>query len=131
MADVAVWTDTGLAKITDLLASISVITPHWVAWGVLAAAAADHADTALESPGVEARTVGTVSQQTSGGGVANDTYRVVGLIACTGAAKIIKEVGLFSHLTTGNLSMRGTFSDINVEVGDSITFTIDTVFTQA
>jgi len=130
MADVAVFTDVGLAKITDLLASISVITPHWVGWGVLAAAAADHEDTALESPGAEARTVGTVSQQTSGGGVTNDTYRIVALITCTGADKIIKEVGVFSHLTTGDLSIRGTFSDISVSVGDSITFTINNVFTR-
>ena len=128
MADVAVWTDTGLAKVTDLLASVSVITPHWVAWGVLAAAAADPTDTALESAGAEARTVGTMTQETTT--VTNDTYRVVGPITCAGAAKTIKEVGLFSHLTTGNLSMRGTFSDINVSVGDSITFTINNVFTR-
>ena len=125
MANVAVWTNTGLAKVTDLLASISVITPHWVAWGVLAASAAAAANTALESAGAEARTVGTVTQQTTT--VTNDTYRVVGLIMCTGADKIIKEVGLFSHLTTGDLSMRGTFSDINVSVGDSVTFTINNV----
>ena len=128
MADVAVWTNTGLAKVTDLLASISVITPHWVAWGVLAAVAAAATNTALESAGAEARTVGTVTQETTT--VTNDTYRVVGQITCAGAAKTIKEVGLFSHLTTGNLSMRGTFSDINMSVGDSITFTINNVFTR-
>ena len=128
MANVAVWTDAGLAKVTDLLASISVITPHWVAWGVLAAAAAAAANTALESAGAEARTVGTMTQEITT--VANDTYRVVGQITCTGADKIIKEVGLFSHLTTGNLSMRGTFSDISISVGDSITFTINNVFTR-
>ena len=128
MADVAVWTDTGLAKVTDLLASVSVITPHWVAWGVLAATAADPADTALESAGAEARTVGTMTQETTT--VTNDTYRVIGLITCAGAAKTIKEVGLFSHLATGNLSMRGTFSDINVSVVDSITFNNNNVFTR-
>jgi len=130
MADLAVWTNVGLAKVTDLLASISVITPHWIGWGVLAAAAADPLDTVLESEGAEARTVGTVSQQTSGGGVTNDTYRVVGLITCAGSDKTIKEVGLFSALTNGTLSMRGTFSDINVSVGDTITFTINNVFTR-
>ena len=128
MADVVMLTDTGLAKVTNLLAAVSTVCPGWVGWGI-GITAPVAGNTALETPAAEARTVGTKTQQTTT--TANDTYQVVALIACTAAAKAITEVGIFDDLTAGTLFLRGTFSPINLSVGDSITFTIKTVFEQA
>jgi hypothetical protein len=56
---------------------------------------------------------------------------VVGTITCTGAGKAITEVGLFDASTNGIMFARVTFSAINVSVGDSIQFTLNTVLDQA
>lgn len=128
MADVVMVVSSGLAKITNLLAAISTICPGWVGWGTGVTAPVE-ANTTLETPAAEARTVGTKTQQTTN--TANDTYQVVALIACTGVGKAITEVAVFDALTGGILFLRGTFSPINLSVGDSITFTIKTVFDQA
>jgi hypothetical protein len=128
-ADVVYVVDNGLAITADrLLATPTVGSPHWVHWGVGTTAAAA-INTVLESPGAEARTVGTdtvVTTTTTG-----DTYQVVGVIACAGAGKAITEAGLFNHLssTTGYLYLRATFDVINVNVGDSIQFTIKAQYT--
>ena len=76
----------------------------------------------------EARTVGTGSQATTN--TTNDTYQVVGTITCASSGAAITEVGLFDALTSGNLFLRGTFSAINLNVADSIEFTIKTVYDQ-
>jgi hypothetical protein len=127
MADVVTVVDTGLAKITDLLAGITTICPGWVGWGT-GTTAPVVGNTGLETPAAETRTVGTKTQQTTT--TTNDTFQVSALITCAGSAKAITEVGVFDALTSGNLFLRGTFSPINVNVGDSITFTIKTVFDQ-
>ena len=128
MADVVMLVDTGLAKVTNLLAAVSTVCPGWVGWGV-GTTAPVVGNTALQTPSAEARTVGTKTQQTTT--TTNDTYQVVALIACTGTGKAITEVGVFDALTAGVLFLRGTFAAINLSVGDSITFTIKTVFEQA
>jgi len=128
-ADVVYVVDNGLAITTDrLLATPTKLSPHWVAWGVGTTPAAA-INTVLESPGAEARTVGTdtVENTTTTG----DTYQVIGVIACAGAGKSITEVALFNHLTstTGYLYLRATFDVINVNVGDSIQFTVKSQYT--
>ena len=127
MADVVTVVDTGLAKITDLLAAVTVVCPGWVGWGI-GTTPPVVGNTGLETPSAEARTVGTKTQQTTT--TTNDTYQVVALITCATAAKAITEVGVFDALTAGNLFLRATFSAINVSVGDTITFTIKTVLDQ-
>ena len=58
-ADVVYVVDNGLAITTDrLLGTPTMGSPHWVHWGIGVTPAAA-ADTVLESPGAEARTVGT------------------------------------------------------------------------
>lgn len=126
MADVIMVVDTGLAKITDLLAAVTTVCPGWVGWGT-GITAPVVGNTGLETPSAEARTVGTKTQQTTT--TANDTYQVVALITAA-SAQAITEVGVFDALTSGNLFLRATFSAINVSIGDTITFTIKTVFDQ-
>lgn len=124
MADVVKVTDVGLDKVTDLLAGVTTISPGWVGWGT-GTTAPVVGDTALETPSAEARTVGTKTQQTTT--TTNDTYQVVALITAL-SAQAITEVGVFDALTAGNLFLIATFSVINVSIGDTVTFTIKTVF---
>jgi hypothetical protein len=128
MADSVIVVDKGLDKITDLLAGVSTDTPKYVGWGV-GTTPPVAGNLALENPSLESRTEGTTTQQTTT--TTKDTFQVVALITCTNADKAITEVGLFDAATDGNLFLRGTFSAININVGDSITFTIKTVFDQA
>lgn len=127
MADVVIVTDAGMAIITNRLKG-SGDEPKYVAWGT-GTTSPVAGDTALETAAAESRTDGTSSRVTTN--VTNDTYQVAGTIACTGTAKAITEVGLFDASTSGNMLLRGTFSAINVNVGDSVAFTIKVVFDQA
>ena len=127
MADAVLVVDTGLAKVTDLLAAVTIVCPGWVGWGI-GTTAPVVGDTALETASAEARTVGTKTQETTT--TTNDTYQVVALITAL-SAQAITEVGVFDALTAGNLFVRGTFSAINVSIDDTIEFTIKTVFDQA
>jgi len=129
MADTVYCVDNGLDITTNrLLSSPTQNEPKWVHWGTGASAAAA-TDTVLQTPGGEARTVGTITQVTTT--TTNDTMQCVGTITCTSAGKAIKEVGLFTHLTstTGYLYLHGTFDVINVNVGDSIEFTCKVQYT--
>ena len=127
MADVSLVVDTGLAKVTDLLAAVTIVCPGWVGWGI-GTIAPVVGNTGLGTPSAEARTVGTKTQETTT--TPNDTYQVVALFTAL-SAQAITEVAVFDALTVGNLFLRGTFSPINVSIDDTIEFTIKTVFEQA
>ena len=127
MAAASTVTDVGLGFITTLLAA-SIY--KWVAWGIgTTEASASGAGADLVSEGAEARTDGTQTQQTTT--TADDTYRVVGTIVCTGTAKAIAEVTIMNDETAGTCFMRANFGAINVEVDDSIQFTINNVTDQS
>ena len=127
MADVAYVIDFGLHMIVDAILALSAAEPKHIQWGTGVTGAAT-TDTGIETAAAEARTAGTTTaQQTS---TASDTYRVVGTIVCAGAGKAITEVALYDTATAGIAFMHGTFTVINVSVGDSITFTINNVFTR-
>ena len=126
MADVTLVVNTGLAKVTDLLAAVTIACPGWVGWGT-GTTAPVAGDTGLGTPSAEARTAGTKTQETTT--TTNDTYQVVALITAL-SAQAITEVAVFDALTAGNLFLRATFSPINVSIDDTITFTIKTVFEQ-
>lgn len=127
MAYYDILTNVGLSIMTNRLKNAGT-SPKYVAWGVGVAEAAV-GDTALGSASAEARTAGTETQQTTN--TTNDTYRVVGIITCTGAPKAITEMGLFDADTAGNLFVHSNFAAINVNVGDSISFTVNVVCDQA
>ena len=136
MTDVIKVTDAGMSIITNRLRQGSDGTPHFVHWGA-GATAAENDDTALQTLTNcnEDRTAGTMTQQNTN--VSNDTFQVVGLLTCITATKAITEAGLFDAAgsstpkTGGNMFLRGTFSAINVNVSDSIEFTIKAAFDQA
>lgn len=118
--------NNGLARITSLLSAAA----WYLQWGTGSAAAAT-ANVVTTTTTTEARTAGTVSQQTTT--VTNDTLRVAGTITAAGA-RAITEVGVFdaagsgSPPTGGNMDLYGDFSVINLASGDAIAFTVDTKF---
>lgn len=129
-ADVVVVVDQGMEITTDrLLDSPNGNQPQWIDMGTGTTPAAA-ADTVLETPGGEARTVGVMTQETTS--VTDDTLQVVGTITESSGGAAITECGLFTHLTstTGFLYLRATFDAINLLDGNSIEFTIQVKYDQ-
>lgn len=113
-----VWTDAGQAKTVDVMDTDG--TAKHIAWGSGTTAAAV-GQTALVSENAEARTAGTISQP------AANTYRVSGSITATGT-RVVEEVGLFDASSSGNMIVRATHGQLNLESGDVVTYTIDLAF---
>jgi hypothetical protein len=82
------------------------------------------ADTALSTQ-VETRTSGTESIVTTT--VTGDSYQVVGTVTAT-ASRSVDEAGTFDASSAGNMGVSATFTVIPLATGDSIQFTIKTVF---
>ena len=122
MADVVMIPNVGLGLVTGLLAASSI---KYVGWGT-GTTAPVVGDTALETASAESKTSGTQTQQTTT--TTNDTYQVVAAITSL-SAQAITEVAIFDD--ADDLYLRGTFSAINVSIGDSITFTLKTIYDQA
>lgn len=118
--------NNGLAKITALITA----SAFWLQWGTGSGAAAA-ANVVTTTTTTEARTAGTLSQQTTT--VSNDCWRTTGTITAAGA-RAITEVGLFdaagasSPPTGGNMDVYGDFSVINLTTSDSIAFTVNVTF---
>lgn len=109
-----VWTDAGQAHTVDVMDTDG--TMKWVAWGSGTTAAAV-AQTALVTENAEARTSGTISQP------AANQYQVAGTITAT-ATRVVEEVGLFDASTVGNMGVRATHGQLNLESGDQVTYTL-------
>lgn len=120
----------GLAHVTASI--LSANTAKYVGWGTGTGQAVT--DTDLGTAANESRVSGTNSQQTTT--TTNDTYRVVATITA-GGARAITEAAVFDAAgagnppSGGNMIVYGDFSVINLASGDSIQFTINTVFDQA
>ena len=84
-------------------------------------------NTGLQTP-VESRVVGTPSVTNTN--TTGDTLKVIGSIECTLTPKTITEVALFDDISAGSLFVRSNFAGIPLAVGDSINFSIYTVFDQ-
>jgi hypothetical protein len=106
--------------------------PLNVGWGTAAGTAAA-TDTTLfteklvdltTSAGTD-HTAGTSTQQTTT--TTNDTYQVVATRTATGAGTVTN-AGLFDAASGGTLYLKGDFTGIGLASGDSIQFTIKTVF---
>lgn len=126
MADTVVVVNGGLDIITNRLKG-SGTEPNYIHWGTGTTTAAA-TDTALETARGEDRVSGTSTRETTN--TTNDTYQVVGTLTASGSPAAITEAGLFDAATGGNLFLRGTFDAINLNVDDSVQFTIQTVFDQ-
>lgn len=130
MADVVSVVDKGLELIVDRL--ISAGTEKYLAWGVGTTSALP-TNTGMETESTETsttRVTGTQTKVTTS--TTGDTLQVVGTIVCAGSAKAITEIGIFNQPTASGsvMFLHGTFSPINVNVGDSIEFTIKCQFQQ-
>jgi len=102
--------------------SPSQAEPLYLSMGVGATGAgrtASVADTALSTP-VESRVAGTSSTVTTTN--TNDTYQVVGTITAT-ATRAVDEFGTFDASSAGNMDLSATLNVINLNAGDSITWT--------
>jgi hypothetical protein len=114
--------NTGRAIVTNRLNGGGT-TPQYVGWGT-GAGTTSATDTTLFTE-VLPRVSGTVSQVTTS--TTNDTYQVVG--AQTAAtSETITNAGLFDASTSGNLFIKGDFTGIALNTGDSIAFTFKCQF---
>jgi hypothetical protein len=114
-----VLTDVGQQWIADRMSGVSAADGQYVAWGT-GAGTADAGDTTLFTEASEARVSGTVT--TSGTG-ASAKYQNVATITANGT-KTITNAGNFTAAAAGTLIIKGDFTGIAVNSGDTITFTI-------
>jgi hypothetical protein len=120
-----VFTDAGKAIVTNRLKGAGT-EPNYLAWGTGAGTSAA-SDTTLFTEASESRVSGTSTRQQTT--VANDTYQVVGTMTVAGSGKTITNAGLFDASSGGNLFMKGDFTGIALNVGESIQFTMKVAFT--
>jgi hypothetical protein len=111
--------NTGRAITTNRILGAGT-EPEYVAWGT-GAGTTGATDTTLFTEASEARVAGVGTQQTTA--TTNDTLQEVGTITAD-AGKTITNAGLFDASTGGNLFMKGDFTGIALNLGDSIQFTM-------
>jgi len=113
-------TNVGKGVITARFLSAAPPLALFIGWGTGNGTAAE-TDTTLFTESNEARAAAAVSQfQTT---TANDTVQAIATLQAT-ANRAITNAGLFDALTSGNLIMKGNFSAVNLNSGDSIAFTM-------
>ena len=117
--------NTGKAVVTNRI-NVAGTTHLYVEWGTGAGTTAA-TDTTLftESSSPASRTTGTATQQTTS--TTNDTFQVVGTLT-SGTTQTITNAGTFDAVTTGNLFVKGDFTGIALNSGDSIQFTVKVQF---
>ena len=115
--------NTGKAIVTNYLNGGAATQPKYVAWGTGAGTTAA-TDTTLFTE-VTPRVSGTTSQQTTS--TTNDTFQVVGT-QTAGTSETITNAGLFDATTSGNLFVKGDFTGVPLNSGDSIQFTFKVQF---
>jgi hypothetical protein len=115
--------NTGKAIVTNYLNGGAATQPKYVAWGTGAGTTAA-TDTTLFTE-VLPRVSGTTSQVTTS--TTNDTYQVVGT-QTAGSSATITNAGLFDAATSGNLFVKGDFTGVPLNSGDSIQFTFKVQF---
>lgn len=114
--------NTGKAIVTSRLNSGGTV-PNYVAWGTGAGTTAATDTTLFTETGT--RVAGTVTQQTTT--TTSDTYQVVAT-QTAGGALTITNAGVFDALTVGNLFVKGDFTGLALNSGDSIQFTFKVQF---
>ena len=114
--------NTGRAIITNRIKG-SGTEPSYVAWGT-GAGTTGATDTTLFTE-ANTRTSGTSTQQTTS--TTNDSYQVVGTMTAP-SGETITNAGLFDASTSGHLFVKGDFTGIALNSGDSIQFTFKVQF---
>jgi len=115
--------NTGKAIVTNYLNGGAATQPKYVAWGT-GAGTTSASDTTLFTE-VTPRVSGTTSQVTTS--TTNDTFQVVGTQAAA-TTETITNAGLFDASTSGNLFVKGDFTGVPLNSGDSIQFTFKVQF---
>lgn len=115
--------NTGKAVITNYLNGGAATQPKYVAWGTGAGTTAATDTTLFSETG--SRVTGTTTQQTTS--TTDDTFQVVGT-QTAGAGVTITNAGTFDANTSGNLFIKGDFTGIALNSGDSIQFTFKVQF---
>jgi hypothetical protein len=120
-----VVTNNGKGVISARFLASAPALSLYVGWGTGSGTAAA-TDTALSTEAAEARAAAAVTQATTA--TANDTVQAVGTLTAT-ATRSITNAGLFDASTSGNLIMKGDFTAVPLNSGDSIAFTMKIQFT--
>ena len=113
-------TNAGLAVVTALLLASNA---KYIGWGT-GAGTAVVADTTLATESAESRVAGTQTQETTN--VTDDTYQVVGTLV-SASIQTITNAGILDATTSGNLFVKGDFTGIELQIGESVQFTVETV----
>jgi len=104
--------------------------PKFIAWGTSGSSDANVADTTIANGGYtegpESRVTGTGSAVTTTN--TNDTHQIVGTITAS-AGRTVTVAGVLDASTSGNLYVKGNFTGIVLNTGDSIQFTFKVQFT--
>ena len=115
--------NTGKAIVTNYLNGGAATQPKYVAWGTGAGTTAATDTTLFTENGT--RVSGTTTQQTTS--TTNDTFQVVGTLTA-GSSLTITNAGTFDASTSGNLFVKGDFTGVALNSGDSIQFTVKVQF---
>lgn len=115
--------NTGKAIVTNYLSGGAATQPKYIGWGT-GAGTTGATDTTLFTE-VLPRVTGTATQTTTS--TTNDTLQVVGT-QTAGTTETITNAGLFDAATSGNLFVKGDFTGIPLNNGDSIQFTFKVQF---
>ena len=115
--------NTGKAVVTNYLNGGAATQPKYVAWGTGAGTTAATDTTLFTETG--SRVSGTTTQQTTS--TTNDTFQVVGTLTASGSLTITN-AGTFDASTSGNLFIKGDFTGVPLNSGDSIQFTVKVQF---
>ncbi len=115
--------NTGKAIVTNYLNGGAATQPKYIGWGT-GAGTTGATDTTLFTE-VTPRVSGTTSQVTTS--TTNDTFQVVAT-QTAGTTETITNAGLFDASTSGNLFVKGDFTGIALNNGDSIQFTFKVQF---
>ena len=115
--------NTGKAVVTNYLNGGAATQPKYVAWGTGSGTTAATDTTLFTETGT--RVSGTTTQQTTS--TTNDTFQVVGTLTASGSVTITN-AGTFDASSSGNLFVKGDFTGIALNSGDSIQFTVKVQF---
>lgn len=117
-----VLTNSGKAIITNRIKGAGS-EPNWLGWG-LGVGSSDITDTSLFQESGESRVACNTSCQTTN--IVNDTYQAVGTLTATNS-RAITNAALFDSSNGGNIFIKGDFATVNLQVNDSIQFTVKAV----
>lgn len=124
MANVVTSVGKAIAAARMIGATPTQLEPKFVGWGTGAGTSAA-ADTTLFTESAETRATGAGTVVTTT--TTNDTHQIVGTLTAT-AARSITNAGVFDASTVGNLYVKGDFTAIALNTGDSIQFTFKVTF---